>query len=146
MSIHDKKNKTQRVFRGWDYSEIIEWMEVDYKDSIVKMIKYRLGIFYTTMKRAFKDLFQNRLMDKDERENQATKLALNYLLKNIDDGSFNGVKKEYQEKVDGLRVYVKKLAECDHTYIQPLWKGLSEITSDNEFIRYVSFFLESLWD
>lgn len=143
-SLHDKRNKTQKVFRGWDYSEIIEWMEVDYKDSIFKMIKYRLSNFFKVMKKAFKDLFTNRYMDEDDRENIATKKALDYLMSNMYDST--NIKKEYKEKVDGLRTYVTKLAKHDNTYIQPLWKGLSEIKSDSEFVRYVSFFLESLWD
>ena len=144
-TLHDKRNKTQKVFRGWDYSEIIEWMEVDYKDSIYKMIKYRLKEFYKTIKTALKKLFLNRYIDEEDRENEATKDALEFLMSNMYNNS-GLVKEEHKKKVDGLRTYVTKLAECDNTYIQPLWKGLSEIKSDFEFVRYVQFFLESLWD
>lgn len=142
-SLHDKRNKTQKVFRGWDYSEIIEWMDVDYKDSKFKTIKFRLIDFFITMKKAFKVLFENRFYDEDIREIQETKKALKCLMKHLDEDIPN---KKYKEKVDGLRTYVTKLSEKNDTYIQPLWKGLSEIKSDSEFVRYVSFFLESLWD
>jgi len=144
-SLHDKRNKTQKVFRGWDYSEIIEWMDVEYKDSYFKIIKYRLNVFYKTIKRALRDLFKNKYLDKDDRENQETKRALNYLMMNLDNSS-SEIQEKCKIKVEGLRTYVTKLSNNRKSYIYPLWKGLSEIESDCEFVKYVSFFLESLWD
>jgi hypothetical protein len=144
-SLHDKRNKTQSIFRGWDYSEIIEWMEVEYKDSKFKMIKYRLNVFFKAIKRALKDLFTNRFMGEEEREIIQTKKALEHL--EIHTYNNTGlIDPKYKNKVDGLRIYVERLALCDNTYVQPLWKGLSEIKSDSEFVRYVKYFLESLWD
>ena len=147
-SLHDPKNKTQKVFRGWDYGEIIEWMEVDYKDSKFKLIKYRLREFFKTMKKAFKDLFTHRFMDSEHRENEETKKALEYLMDQLfaDTCSSTTLNPKYKEKVDGLRTYVDELAKYKNTYVYPLWEGLSKIKDDGEFIRYVSHFFESLWD
>lgn len=139
-STHDKRNKTQKVFRGWDFGEIIEWMEVDYKDSHIKMFKYRLKEFYKTMKIAFKELFKNRFYNEEEREIEEAKKALNHLLYLKDSDP------RFIHKVAGLRTYVKKLYGFENTYLHPLWKGLYEIESDSEFIRYVSLLLEYMWD
>jgi len=147
-SLHDPKNKTQKVFRGWDYGEIIEWMEVDYKDSKFKMIKYRLREFFKTIKKAFKDLFSNRFIDREQRENEETKKVLDYLMDKLYEDTYKSTKLDpkYKEKVQGLRTYVEELSKYKNSYIQPLWEGLSKIKDDGEFIRYVKHFFESLWD
>jgi hypothetical protein len=145
-STHNPKNKTQKVFRGWDYSEIIEWMEIDYKKTKTKLIKFKLSVFCDTIKKAFKELFDFKCyMSQEQIEIQETKKALDILMNKISDQVIN-INPIYINKVKGLRTYVTKLATFDNTYIQPLWKGLSEIKSDTEFVRYVKHFLESLWD
>ena len=97
------------------------------------------------MKKEFKNIFQNIFLDEEERENEATKKALDFLLDNLYNNSGLVIEK-HKKKVDGLRTYVKRLSECDHTYTQPLWEGLSKIKSDFEFIRYVKHSLEYMWD
>ena len=146
-SLHHPKNKTQKVFRGWDYGEIIEWMEVDYKESKIKAIKFKLSVFFTDIKKAFKDLFNCRYsMTHEQIEIKETKKALDILSNKLAETYINQVDQKYIDKVNGLRTYVTKLSKFENTYIQPLWKGLSEIKSDSEFVRYVKHFLESLWD
>jgi len=146
-SLHHPKNKTQKVFRGWDYGEIIEWMEVDYKESKIKAIKFKLSVFFTDIKKAFKELFNCRYsMTHEQIEIKETKKALDILSNKLAETYINQVDQKYIDKVNGLRTYVTKLSKFENTYIQPLWKGLSEIKSDSEFVRYVKHFLESLWD
>jgi len=146
-SLHHPKNKTQKVFRGWDYGEIIEWMEVDYKESKIKAIKFKLSVFFTNIKKAFKDLFNCRYsMTHEQIEIKETKKALDILSNKLAETFSNNIDQKYIDKVNGLRTYVTKLSKFENTYIQPLWKGLSEIKSDSEFVRYVKHFLESLWD
>jgi len=144
--MHNKKHKTQQVFRGWDYEEIIQWMEVDYHDTTYKVIKFRLKKFYFVMKSACKDLFLIVGWDDEEREILETKKALELLQDKLYSFNYSNVEQKYLDKVQGLRVYIKRLSETDHSYSTPLWIGLHDIKDDGEFIKYVILLFECLWD
>lgn len=146
-SLHDKRLKTQRVFKGWDYSEIIEWMEVEEKLTIKNQLFHRLNIFFKDIKKSFKNLFQWILND-EEMEIKKTKKAIDYLMKKCWEescGSYKLTEKE-REKIGGLRTYMRRLSRFKNSYLHPLWEGLYKIEDDETFLKYISHFLESLWD
>ena len=149
-SLHDHRNKTQSMFRGWDFSEITEWLEVNKeKSGKFKHILYRIRLWKKIVWNTTKELFLPFIYDYEEVKNIETKKALDFLIKKVEDvetGHSAVLDVKYREKINGLRTYIIRLAEQDSTYVTPLWQGLSRIEHDAVFLTYVKYLLETLWD
>jgi hypothetical protein len=111
-----KKKKTQRMFTGIDFSEIIEWLGIDMDEH--------------EEKEAIK-------LAKIEIEKLRLKLGR--------DGYLDGSDKETIRKVEGIRTYVRICSEREIDYSNKIWKGLYETEHDSTFLVYVSLLLEYMW-
>lgn len=147
-SLHDPKNKTQTMFKGWDFTEITEWLDVNDNHTTYSRIYFRIKVFFNTVNKAVKELFASFGYDSEILSNYKTKKAINFLIIKYNESIENGTQLDPKilKKIDGLRTYMEKLVEQDNTEITSVWKALIEIEDDEIFLHYIKYFLESLWD
>ena len=157
-SLHDKRNKTQTSFRGWDWTELSEWLDV--KDELelnffgkVKIVLAKCKIFFLKCCYEYNKLFKWSLIADSEEvllyniRKVLQELASERFYRNSNSEKLCKLtEEELKEKIGGIRTFVKRLSEGKHSYTTPLWNGLYRIKSDEEFLRYVEELLPHLWD
>ena len=111
-----KKKKTQKMFVGYDFSEIIEWLGIDMDEH--------------EEKEAIK-------LAQIEIEKLRSKLGR--------DGYLDSHDEETIKKVEGIRTYVRICSEREMDYSYKIWKGLYETEHDSTFLVYVSVLLKYMW-
>ena len=77
-STHDKRNKTETCFHGWDHGEITEWLEVKDESNRLNILLYKIKLFWSDICKSYKTHFGRfRWFDDEE-------ISIEQLIKNYD--------------------------------------------------------------
>lgn len=135
--------KTEQSFRGWGWEEISRWLGAP-EITGIHIFLFKLKYLWSDIHKTFNRYFGKfRITDTEEIYIELTRDELIKLIVNIHDGN---IIKEQKEKIEGIRTYISRLIEQDHSYLSPLWEGLIKIENETEFLKFVNVLLPYLWD
>lgn len=127
------KKELDYKFKGWDYTELYPYLEIDDDEPTITVDDEDNDDLYES--------HQNMLFERAKDYIETTAYMLSYERKNLSEQE-----KERIDRVEkACREFVKSLIEQDHTTNTPLWEGLIKCESFT-FLRYCSILLGHLWD